>query len=233
MNVLNDFLFSTTVGSAPTVVNLIAVLISSAILGLIIAAGYMFVTKNEGFSPYFVTALIILPAVISVIIMMIGSNIAKAFSLGGVFALIRFRSEPGNPRDITYICITMAAGLACGTGYIGYGLIFVLFVMVLLLIINAVGLGSSSKNRHMLKITVPEDFDFENVFDDVFEKYTENHKLDKIKTADFGSLYQLQYGVKLKKGVNSKDFLDEIRVLNANLNVSMSTALYELSRKTF
>lgn len=226
-------LFTPSIGVQLTVGSVMITLLFALVAGLIIAGGYMLVNRKDGYSSYFVTALLVLPAIIAVIIMMIGSNIARAFSLGGVFALIRFRSEPGNPRDITYICVTMAAGLACGTGYIGYGIIFVIFITLVLILISAVGFGKPDTKAMMLKITIPEDLDFENAFEEVFDKYTKFHKLDRVKTADFGSLYQIQFTTALKDSTQQKEFLDEIRTINANLTVAMSSIVYEEGRKTF
>ena len=228
-----DNLFTASIGTSLTLSSVFTALIAALICGAIIAGGYMFVNRKDGYSSYFVTSILILPSVITIIIMMIGSNIARAFSLGGVFALIRFRSEPGNPRDITYVCITMAAGLACGTGYIGYGFIFSIFITLILIIISVTGFGSPHTKAMMLKITIPEDLDFENAFEEVFEKYTKFHKLDRVKTADFGSLYQIQFSTALKDDAVQKEFLDEIRTINANLNVAMSSIVYEEGRKTF
>lgn len=233
---MQDFfngLFTASVGTSLSITTVLTGFVFSLICGIIIAAGYMFVNRKEGFSSYFVTAILVLPAVISIIIMMIGSNIARAFSLGGVFALIRFRSEPGNPRDITYICVTMAAGLACGTGYAGYGVIFVILITLVLMLVGAIGFGKADSKAMMLKITIPEDLDFENAFEEIFEKYTKFHKLDRVKTADFGSLYQIQFTTALKDSTVQKEFLDEVRTINANLTVSISSIVYEEGRKTF
>lgn len=228
-----DNLFTASVGTQLTISSVLITLAFAIISGLIISSGYMIVNRKDGYSSYFITSLLVLPAVIAIIIMMIGSNIARAFSLGGVFALIRFRSEPGNPRDITYICVTMAAGLACGTGYIGYGIIFVILITLILILINLINFGKPKANAMMLKITIPEDLDFENAFEDVFKKYTKFHKLDRVKTADFGSLYQIQFTTALKDTTRQKEFLDEIRTINANLTVAMSSIVYEEGRKTF
>ena len=228
-----NFFFEPKVGSVLTVVNVFLVMLCAVLMGLIIAFGYMIVNKKEGYSRYFLTALVVLPALIAVIIMMIGSNIARAFSLGGVFALIRFRSEPGNPRDITYICITMASGLACGTGFIGFGFIISLLVSVVIIILHFAGFGKSKKDTLLLKIVVPEDIDFESAFNEVFSRYTVFNKLDRIKTADFGALYQLQYKLALKDPSKKKEFLDELRAINGNLTVGLFDMAYAEGRKTF
>lgn len=231
-NFFNE-LFLPPVSSTLTVESILITLGFSLLAGLMIALSYFIVTKNEGRSAYFITSLIVLPAVISMIISLVGSDIARAFSLGGVFALIRFRSEPGNPRDITFVCVTMAAGLACGTRYIAFGLIFVVIISVVFLLIKLAGVGAVKSPDMLLKITVPEDADFETMFEVVFDKYTKYHTLERVKTADFGSLYQLWFKIKLKDENKKKEFIDEIRVVNSNLTVSLSSAIYEAGKKTF
>lgn len=233
MKALFDSLNNISIGMTLDIVNVIRSLGFALLCGVLIAISYYIVTHNEGRSAYFVTSIIVLPSIISIIIMMVGSDIARAFSLGGVFALIRFRSEPGNPRDITYVCMTMAAGLACGTGYIGYGILFVLILCTVFIIIKFTGLATQKVPDMLLKVTVPEDADFESMFNDVFDKYTRYHTLERVKTADFGSLYQLWFRVKLKDENAKKEFVDDLRVLNANLTISLSSAIYEEGKKTF
>lgn len=233
MQTFFEKLFTPSVTSALSVEKVLTILGFSLLTGVFIALTYFIVTKNEGRSAYFITSIIVLPAVISMIIALVGSDIARAFSLGGVFALIRFRSEPGNPRDITFICVTMAAGLACGTGYIAFGLIFVFIISLVFMAIKLVGIGGVKSPDMLLKITVPEDADFETMFDVVFEKHTKYHTLEKVKTADFGSLYQLWFKIKLKDDNKKKEFIDEVRVVNSNLTVSLSSAVYEAGKKTF
>lgn len=233
MTEFEKILFTPTIGASLTVSGVLISLGFALLLGFVISLGYIAVNRRNGYSSYFVTSLLILPAVISVIILMIGSNIARAFSLGGVFALIRFRSEPGNPRDITYVCVTMAAGLACGTGYIGYGVIFTLLITLVFIIVNALGFGTHKNSAVVLKVTVPEDIDFETAFDEIFKEYTKYHKLDRVKTADFGALFQLQFRTELKDDSKRKEFIDALRTVNSNLTVSMSNIAYEEGRKTF
>ena len=228
-----NFFFEPKVGGVVTVQGTLLILLCALVMGLIISLGYMFANKKDGYSAYFVTALTVLPAVIAIIIMMIGSNIARAFSLGGVFALIRFRSEPGNPRDITYICITMAAGLACGTGFVGFGFIATLVISAVLIVLQLVGFGKPKTGALLLKVVVPEDIDFQNEFNTVFEKYTKFYKLDVVKTADFGALYQVQYKLALKDPSCKKEFIDELRAINGNLSIGLFDMAYIEGRKTF
>ena len=83
----------------------------------------------NGYSANFPITLIMLPVIIAIIILLVGNNIATAFSLAGAFSIIRFRSAPGDPKDIAYVFFTLAVGLTCGMGYIGYGLIFTIILL--------------------------------------------------------------------------------------------------------
>lgn len=93
-----------------------------------------------------------LPAVVSVIILLVGSNVARAFSMAGAFALVRFRSAPGSAKDISIVFFTMAAGLACGLGYVTFAAAFTAVMLLLLILISAFGLQIGMKDVSSLKL---------------------------------------------------------------------------------
>lgn len=215
-------LFESSLGSDISYKHVLIILAASVVLGLVISLTYMLTHKKEGWAKSFPVTIIMLPAIIAIIILLVGNNVARAFSLAGAFSLIRFRSAPGDPKDIAYIFFTLAAGLACGMGYIGYGALFTVILCLIMIVIEYVSFGDNSKKSMRLKITVPEELNFEGAFDDILTKYTGSYFLSKIKTSDFGTLYILSYQVILKDGVKQKDFLDELRTRNANLNISLT-----------
>jgi uncharacterized membrane protein YhiD involved in acid resistance len=162
------------------------------------------------------------PTVIAIIILLIGSNVARAFSLAGAFSIIRFRSAPGDPKDIAYVLFTMAAGLSCGVGYFGYAILFTVFLCSLMFILNMLNFGVKKSSHKTLKITIPEDLDYEGAFDDVFDEFTKAYELKKVRTTDLGSLYELAYIITMDNQVNQKDFIDALRCRNGNLNITLS-----------
>jgi len=178
--------------------------------------------KNGQYSQNFALTLVIIPTVIAIIVLLIGSNVARAFSLAGAFSIIKFRSAPGDPKDISYVLFTMAAGLACGVGFFGYGVIFTAFLCVLMFVLSLVGFGDKKLSHKLLKITIPEDLDYEGAFDDIFAQFTTGHELIKVKTTDLGSLFQLVYTVTMDNTVSQKEFLDALRCRNGNLNITLS-----------
>lgn len=178
-------------------------------------------SKSRGYSQNFSLTLIIVPTVIAIIVLLIGSNVARAFSLAGAFSMIKFRSSPGNPKDISYVLFTMAAGLACGVGAYGYAGIFTVFLCILMIILNMLNFGGNKVSQKLLKITIPEDLDYEGVFDEIFAEHTTGYELIKVKTTDLGSLFQLSYTVTMINNTSEKQFLDSLRCRNGNLNIAL------------
>lgn len=217
-----SILNATTTSTSISLTNSILTILISFILGGLISFTYMKTTSRSGYSQNFALTLIIVPTVIAIIVLLIGSNIARAFSLAGTFSLIKFRSAPGDPKDISYILFTMAAGLACGVGLYGYAVLFTIFLCLLMAALNIFNFGKKKISQKLLKITIPEDLNFEGAFDDIFEQFTTGHELIKVKTTDLGSLYQIVYTVTMDNITSQKEFLDELRCRNGNLNITLS-----------
>lgn len=216
-----DAIFTSTIGDSLTLGSLLANLIGAAALGALIAGAYLFTHRKEGFGSNLLLTLVILPGIISMVIMFIGNNLARAFSLAGAFALIRFRSAPGDPKDIAYVFLSMAVGLGCGMGYLGYAAVFVLVMSVILILHSFLDLDSLQKENLSLKIQIPENLDYLGVFDEVLDRHTTGWKLRKVRSMDFGTLFELSYQVRLAGGAGQKALLDELRTLNGNLPVSL------------
>ena len=217
-----DSIFTTA--DAETVLSLPGMLIAlgvAFVLGMAVSLVYMKTQKNRQPSESFALTLVILPVVISVIILLVGNNVARAFSLAGAFSIIRFRSAPGNPKDITYVLLCMAVGLATGMGFVAYAVVVALILCGIMLLLELTKFGQSKGQAKTLKITIPEDLNYEHSFDDILAEYTQSSTLRKVRTMDLGSLFELNYSVTMKKDVSEKAFLDEIRSRNGNLNINL------------
>lgn len=216
-----DSIFTQAAETAITLPNLLIALVSALLLGLLMSLVYMKTHKDKAPSQSFALTLVMLPAVITIIILLVGNNVARAFSLAGAFSIIRFRSAPGDPKDITYVLFTMAVGLACGMGFIMYAAIVAVLLCAAMMALGFFKFGKSTGTTKMLKITIPENLDYQNAFDGVMQKYTLTSKLAKVKTADLGSLYELIYYVTTKNGTDEKAFIDDLRCRNGNLNITL------------
>ncbi len=190
----------------------------SLILGFIVAKSATF---RQSSSKSFITTLAVLPAIVQVIIMIVNGNIGTGIAVMGTFSLVRFRSLQGNAREITWIFLSMAIGLATGTGYIAFGAIFAVVVVIANLIYLYSDFAEKDEYERLLKITIPEDIYIAELFDDLLEEYTVNYDLNTIKTTNMGSLYRITYQVNLKDANKIKDLIDEIRCRNGNLEVQL------------
>lgn len=200
----------------------VAIIIACTLLGsLLLSVEYILTHKEKKDNTGFAATMLALPIIVAFIINLVASDIARAFSLAGVFALIRFRSEPGDSKDITYILTAAGIGLACGLGYVALGIVIAVVMAVVFFAMYYTKFGYSRKAYKKLRVLIPEDLNYEGLFDPILKKYCTTYELCKVKTSDFGSLYELSYTILLNEDGKSKQFLDEIRILNGNLDVSL------------
>lgn len=197
-------------------------------LGILISLFYMFTQKKGTFTKDFTIALAILPAVVAIVIMLVGSNIARAFSIAGAFALVRFRSVPGNSKEIAIVFFTMAIGLAAGLGFIGFAGIATAIIGVVFVLLSMTGFGNSHTEEKLLKITIPESLNYKDVFTEIFAANLKSYEVKNVRTTNMGSMYEIQYLVVMKKDADEKEFIDALRCRNGNLNISLG----ELPDKT-
>lgn len=198
-----------------TVIRMFAAIIAGGFISL----SYIHSDKRQKYSSNFAMTVVILPAIVSVVITLIGSDLAKAISLGGVFALVRFRSVPGDSRDIAYVFFAMVVGLAIGMDC--YAIAFALTAVVALsfTLLQKLNYAKNKNASEILKITVPEDLNFKDAFTDLFNEYLDKYTISSIRTTNMGTLYQITYDVIPKDGIDEKAFIDALRVKNGNLNI--------------
>lgn len=216
-----ETIFKTTAEGVLTSQSLFTALIWGIILGLIISLTYIFSDRDKKYSPNFAFTLVILPVIVAMVILLIGSDIAKAISLGGVFTLVRFRSVPGDSKDITNVFFTMAVGLALGMGYLNIAIGFTLAICIVYFILIRFGYGVRRVSPKELKINIPENLEYDGIFEDLFKEYTNKVSLQRVRTTNLGTLYELTYIVEMKKGANEKQFIDALRCRNGNLTISI------------
>ena len=189
----------------------------SLVLGLATAILCMY--KNR-YSQSFALTLAMLPAMVEVVIMLVNGNIGAGVAVAGAFSLVRFRSAAGSAREIGMIFLAMAIGLATGMGYVVLAVLFFVIMALFTLVLTAAKFGAGRDNERALKITIPENLDYDGLFDDLFERFTVSNELEKVKTSNMGTLYELDYKIVLRDEHSTKEFLDELRCRNGNLNIT-------------
>ena len=217
-----DSLFSTgtTSTAALEIAPFLTTFAAALVLGFAIALTYCFRNRyNHGF----VVTLAMIPAIVSVVICMVNGNVGTGVAVAGAFSLVRFRSVAGSARDIGYIFFAMVVGLVCGMGYIGYAVLTTAIIGCGFLAYQAFGFGMASERAtRTLRITVPEDLDYTTLFDDVLGSYTTTNELVSVKTTNMGRMYRLTYDVTLSDASKSREFIDELRCRNGNLEIALS-----------
>ena len=189
----------------------------SLVLGIATALISMYRTKC---SQSFAVTLAVLPAIVQIVIMLVNGNIGAGLAVAGTFALVRFRSVPGSAKEITGLFFSVALGLACGMGYVAIAGLFFVIISLFLLLLERFRFGQNSPAERQLKITIPENLDYDGLFDDLLNEYTLEHELIRVRTTNMGTLYELTYNIRLRGKDISKDFIDALRCRNGNLTVS-------------
>ena len=236
-----SYFYSFLDSSSPTFVQVLLTILLTVVLSSIMAFLYTFFKKKDGFYKDMPISLFLFPVILALTVIIIdavgqtlaidGSNDLSRYARVGVALLsalliLRIRSQQRDVEDIILLFFATILGLVCGMGYVFVALTFFVAVVGLYTVLKLLGFPKMPKERMSLKITVPENLDFENAFDDILSNYTTYYSLKKAKTTDLGSLILLNYEILLKKGTKSKEMLDEIRARNGNLDVAVTYSRY-------
>lgn len=221
MNAIFNGLFDSESVTVISITDFLLCISVSLALGFIIAFTYTFKTKHTS---SFVITLALLPTVVCVVIMMVNGSIGAGVAVAGAFSLIRFRSAPGNAKEIVMIFLAMGIGLIVGMGYLGFAVLFTAIMCTVFVVYVRLGFGARKNDAvyKTLKITIPEDLDYTGVFDDIFEEYTNECELISVKTHNMGSLFRLTYNITLSDATREKELIDKLRIRNGNLEIMVS-----------
>lgn len=218
-----DTIFENTIASTELSISIANTLICIFValgIGILVGVSYLLSTQKRERSVTFVLSLIILPSIVAVVILLIGGNLARAFSMAGIFTIVRFRSVPGDAKDISYVFLSMAVGLSVGLGYLTLGAVVAVIICAVIVIVNRLSVSVKQMEKR-LRVTVPEDMNYEGAFDDLFQKYTDYCAIQRVRTTNMGTLFEINYDIIMKKGTSEKEFLDAMRCRNGNLSIQL------------
>lgn len=190
---------------------------TAAALGVLTALLYR---RGASASKSFLVTLAMMPVMVGSVITLVNGNLGAGVAVAGAFSLVRFRSAPGSAREIGYIFMATAVGIAAGMGYVAYAALLFLVLAALALVLEKTKFGVCARADRQLRITIPEDLDYSGLFDDLFETYAKKAELVRVKTTNLGSLFELTYEITLRDLTREKAFIDELRCRNGNLNIS-------------
>lgn len=208
-------------GVVPNMWMSISAMALAAILSLIITKVYQITFTGERYSQAFVHTIIMMSVVVSVVMNVVSGNAGVAFGLFAVFSLIRFRSAVTNAKDIAYIFFGLCVGMTAGLFQFPLAIALTLFASLIFYILYKVDYGKG-KDTQILKVTVPENLNHESLFDDILSERTESYQLRQVETTNLGTMILYTFAIRSKSDTKDQDLLNEIRVRNANLKVSLS-----------
>lgn len=217
-------IFSSVIGNGLTLSSYLICTLAAIVSGAVLAFIFSITDRTKKHSFSFLSAIVLLPFVVGTVIMLVNGNVGTGIAVAGAFSLVRFRSAPGSARDITIIFLAMAAGLAIGTGHIGVCGLLTAIGALLVAVLSFIGTQTEGKSKE-LRIVIPENIDYEGVFDEVFEEYAKSYTLVGVKTSNMGSLFKLKYKVILRPNKSEKQFIDALRIRNGNLEINISASV--------
>lgn len=191
----------------------------SLLLGLVVAKVYQFKTV---YSKSFVMSLALLPTLIAIVIFLVNGSLGAGVAVMGAFSLIRFRSAPGGAKELVSIFLVMTIGIAIGMGYLVFATVFTLIMSLVMLLLEVVNFGQMKHSMRQLTVVIPENLDYESIFDDIFNKAVNHVELANVKTSDMGSLFKIKYIIQLNGRMTEKELIDALRTRNGNLEIAIS-----------
>jgi len=203
-------------------------IILSFVLAMAIGWVYKITHRGTSYTQSYVHTLVLMGMVVAIIMLVIGSNIARAFSLVGALSIIRFRNAVKETRDVGYIFFAMAIGMAVGTRFYLVAIIATVVICFLLWSMVKFNFFAKEIREQILKVRLPSDMPYETLFESVFAKYLVRADLIAMETVQAGTLTELIYGIELKKTSNAQPLMEDLRQLNNNNKVSLITGQHEV-----
>ncbi len=208
--------------------DVIFVIVLSFVLSLVIAWVYKITYRGVSYTQSYVHTLIMMTMVVGIIMLVIGSNIARAFSLVGALSIVRFRNAVKDTRDVGYIFFAMAIGMAVGTRFYLLAVLATVSISFIWWGMATLNLFSKDIREQVLKVRVPADMRYEGLFESVFGRYLRRFNLIAVETVQAGTQTELIYGIELRKEQEAQALMAELRRLNDNNKVALLTGHHEV-----
>ena len=206
-----------------SVLDITIALTLSFLLNAFIGYIYMKTHKGTSYTQSYVHTLVMMGMIIAIIMLIVGSNIARAFSLVGALSIIRFRNAVKETRDVGFIFFAMAIGMAMGTKFYLLGIIATAVISAVVMIMYKFNWYARPITSQILKVQLDNVTDFEIIFDTILAKYTTSSELISIDSVRWGALTELVYSINMEQKVNKQELISAIKSINGNQKVSLIT----------
>ena len=220
-------MFDSVFSDGITVLNVILMVVLALVSGGIYS--YLASRRLRASRGVFITTTL-MPVIVSIAICLLGAFLSNASTTvsriatrAGALGLIRFRSTPGSAEEMVLLLGSVVSGLIFGLGYVAYATIATIAIAIIYVALTYTPIFKNNKfnQEKLLKVTIPESLDYTDVFNDAFDTFLKEHELVGVKTTGMGSMFNLSYRVVLKDSKKEKELIDELRIRNGNLEISL------------
>lgn len=211
-----------------TLLDVAAVFALSLVLSLLIGWVYRSTHKGVSYSQTYVHTLVMFSVVVAFVMLIIGSNIARAFTLVGALSIVRFRHAVKEPRDIGFVFTAMAVGMACGTRFYALAVFAAVAMVGTVLMLHKLNMFAKVLRERILIVRVPIGTDYEKTFASVFHDFLEEYNLISMETVGEAEYQEAVYSVVLKPSKEPNRFLDAIREVNGHMKASLVLGQQEI-----
>lgn len=202
-------------------IDVVLVLLLSFLTSAFIGWIYKITHRGTSYTQSFVFTLVLNGMIVALVMMIVGSSLARAFSLVGALSIIRFRNAVKETRDVGFIFFTMAIGMAVGTKFYLLAVVSTAIISLVILLMTRFNWYARELTRQILRVQIPNGAEFDSLFDRTLSKYTSTSELISVDTVHSGMLTELTYSISMKKSDQAQNFITELRNLNGNHKISL------------
>lgn len=211
-----------------TLQDVMLTLVLSFVLSVGIGYVYRATYRGTAYTQSYVQTLVLMAMVVGLIMLVIGSNIARAFTLVGALSIVRFRNAIKDTRDVGFIFFAMAIGMACGTRFYLLAILATVTIGFFLWAMVRFDLFARPVAQQILKVRLPADMTPERVLQEPFDRYLRRSDLVAMETVQAGMLTELVYSVELKNPADAQSFLAALSQANNNNKVVLVAGAQEI-----
>jgi len=207
---MDEFLkqYDMNVVNAIMATDVLMAIILSSLLNFILAKVYILTHDGYSYSKSYVHSIVLVGVIISLIMIIIGSNIARAFALVGAMSIVRFRNPVKDSRDLVFIFSAIAIGMACGTKFYLFAIIFLIIFCTLLIAFKYFRFGDLAHKSYVIKIVSNKDR--RDILSSIFNNTTKQNTIISVESNNEDNTEILIYEFELKNKLSYSEVLMEI-----------------------
>lgn len=220
MEFLEELFGTSAAAETASATRMVGATLLAFLLSLLVGYVYRITHAGPSYSQSTVHTMVIMAVCVTLVMMIIGTNIARAFSLVGALSIIRFRNAVKESRDVAFFFLTMAIGMACGTGFTHIAVLFTLIACAIVYFLARFDVGAKKSVEVLLKLLIDEKVDYRGAFDEVFYKHLQASDLLSVDSDGSGRL-EVVWSVVPRKAGAEQALLADLRTVHESVRAQL------------